>query len=280
MQIIHSKKELTDYVYSNRIHRIGFVPTMGALHKGHLELVRQSLKSSDITIVSIFVNPLQFGPNEDFSKYPRDLIKDARLLEELGTNAVFYPSVEEMYPEDRSIQVTESRMSRVLCGMYRDGHFDGVCTVVAKLFNLVKPNLAFFGEKDYQQLCIVKQMVRDLNFDIEIVGLPTVREADGLAMSSRNQYLSDDERRIAPNIYGMLLSIVEAWKCSPATDSSTLIQLGKNYLAHYPSIKLQYLEIRDSTSLAEVTGAVPLGSRLLVAAYLGKTRLIDNIRLS
>ncbi len=279
MLVIESISELRKILISKNGQKIGFVPTMGALHDGHLELVKQSLIKTDFTVVSIFVNPIQFGPKEDFNKYPRVLENDTNLLKGIGTHLVFCPKVEDMYPADRSILITESKLSTILCGKHRTGHFDGVCTVVAKFFNMVKPDYAFFGEKDYQQLCVIKQLVRDLNFDINIVGIPIVREPDGLALSSRNQYLSIEERNIASSLYRMLLSIAETWRCSPATDSSILVQIGTDYLSNYPAFKLQYLEFRDPITLNEINGPVPLNSRLLVAAYLGSTRLIDNIGL-
>lgn len=279
MLVIDSISELRKILKLKTGQTIGFVPTMGALHDGHLELVKQSLLKTDFTVVSIFVNPIQFGPKEDFNKYPRVFDKDSSLLQGIGTHLLFCPKVEDMYPIDRSILITESKLSTILCGKHRTGHFDGVCTVVAKFFNMVKPDYAFFGEKDYQQLCVIKQLVRDLNFDINIVGIPIVREPDGLALSSRNQYLSIEERSIASNLYGMLLSVAETWRCSPSTDSSTLVQIGTDYLANYPAFNLQYLEFRDPNTLKEINGPVPLNSRLLVAAYLGSTRLIDNIKL-
>lgn len=190
---------------------IGFVPTMGYLHEGHLSLVRRSKKENDITVVSIFVNPTQFGPNEDYNSYPRNLNRDASLLEKEDVDYVFIPEIEQMYPKDYSTYINEESLSRHLCGRSRPGHFRGVCTVVTKLFNIVKPNRAYFGQKDAQQFRVIRRMVRDLNMDVEVIECPIVREPDGLAMSSRNIYLSTEERnqalalnrslKIAENLY-------------------------------------------------------------------------------
>lgn len=183
---------------------IGFVPTMGYLHEGHLSLVRLSKQQNDITIMSIFVNPIQFGPNEDYDRYPRDFERDKSLAEKEGVDYIFYPSVEEMYPEDFKTVVSVKKITEIMCGKSRPGHFDGVATVVLKLFNIVNPDRAYFGQKDAQQLAVIKQMVKDLNLDVEIVPCPIVREQDGLAMSSRNVYLSEEERKSATVLYRAL----------------------------------------------------------------------------
>ncbi len=183
---------------------IGFVPTMGYLHEGHLSLVRRSKKECDVTFVSIFVNPIQFGPNEDFERYPRDEKRDLELLSKEGVDYVFIPEVHDMYPADYSVYVDETELSKYLCGARRPGHFRGVCTVVTKLFNIVKPHKAYFGKKDYQQFRIIERMVRDLNMDVEIVPCPIIRETDGLAMSSRNVYLTPEERKDAVCLYKSL----------------------------------------------------------------------------
>ncbi|HOK34143.1 MAG TPA: pantoate--beta-alanine ligase, partial [Fervidobacterium sp.] len=184
---------------------IGFVPTMGYLHQGHLSLVQKAREENDIVVVSIFVNPTQFGPNEDYNRYPRDLERDLRLLNPFNVDYIFNPSVEEMYPAYYSVYVDETEMSKYLCGARRPGHFRGVCTVVTKLFNIVRPTRAYFGQKDAQQFRILRRMVENLNMDVEMVEMPIVREPDGLAMSSRNVYLSDEERREAPRLYKSLL---------------------------------------------------------------------------
>jgi len=188
---------------------IGFVPTMGYLHKGHLSLVEAARKENDVVVVSIFVNPTQFGPNEDYNRYPRDLERDLRLLEPIGVDYVFNPSVEEMYPAMYSTYVEEVELSKYLCGASRPGHFRGVCTVVTKLFNIVKPTKAYFGQKDAQQFRVLRRMVRDLNMDVEMIEMPIVREEDGLAMSSRNVYLSPEERKEATRLYKSLLKAKE-----------------------------------------------------------------------
>lgn len=201
MRLVQTVAEMKSIV--RELHKqnksIGFVPTMGYLHEGHLSLVRRARTENDVVVVSIFVNPTQFGPNEDFDRYPRDLERDLRLLEPLGVNYVFHPSVEEMYPRNYSVYVEEVSLSRHLCGASRPGHFRGVCTVVTKLFNIVKPTRAYFGQKDAQQFRILKRMVENLNMDIEMIELPIVRESDGLAMSSRNVYLSPRNAKKPPD---------------------------------------------------------------------------------
>ena len=208
MNVINNIRQLRAWTSVNRGTRCVFVPTMGALHEGHAALVRTAREIAGPggnVLVSIFVNPLQFGPNEDFSKYPRTLIEDLSICRDNGADAIFVPKAEDLYPTDRSIQLTETQLSRRLCGASRPGHFDGVCTVVAKLFNLVQPDDAVFGKKDYQQLAIIRRLVRDLDFNVVIHGVDTVREADGLAMSSRNRYLTPEERAQAPTLRRALL---------------------------------------------------------------------------
>lgn len=256
---------------------IGFVPTMGALHPGHISLVRTARDQSDVTVASIFVNPKQFAPNEDFAKYPRDLDRDSAMLQAEKTDYVFYPSVDEMYPPGESSWVTIEGISERLDGRSRPGHFRGVTTVVAKLFNIVQPDLAFFGQKDAAQAAIIRKMVRDLNFDVRIVVCPIVREPDGLAMSSRNAYLNPEERRQATVLYRALMR-VQFFADKGESDPPRLVEAGKQVIAEEPSVRLDYLEVVDPDTLEPVT-TTTRGALVAVAAYLGKTRLIDNILL-
>jgi pantoate--beta-alanine ligase len=230
--------------------------------------------------VSIFVNPLQFGPKEDFSRYPRELEADAAKCENAGCDVIFAPAVDEVYHADRSIIILEKSLSTVLCGASRPGHFDGVCTVVAKLFNYFQPDDAVFGKKDYQQLAIIRRMVRDLNFPITLHGIDTVRESDGLAMSSRNRYLSPEERAQAPALRRALLAMREAWRAGE-TSSTVLRQTALNLIASdAPVARLDYLEVCDAETLQAVES---VGERLCViavAAFFGKARLIDNLELT
>lgn len=258
-----------------RSGRIVFVPTMGALHEGHAALLRSARNlagRSGSVVVSIFVNPTQFGPKEDFSAYPRPLARDLAICRLCRADAAFVPTPDQMYFSDRSICVEESSLSRSLCGRSRPGHFRGVCTVVAKLFLLVQPTHAIFGEKDWQQLAILRRMVRDLNFPVEVVGHPTVRELDGLATSSRNAFLTHEERVLAPRIHAALLA--GASKKSPAaavTAASRLIQA-------IPGARIDYVEAVDASSLEALKNRRQAG-RLAAAVFLGRTRLIDNIPL-
>jgi pantoate--beta-alanine ligase len=255
--------------------RVVFVPTMGALHHGHAALIRQARRvagKNGAVVVSIFVNPTQFGPNEDFSAYPRPLRLDLKTCREAGADAVFLPGVAEMYPPDASVSVNEISLSSTLCGRSRPGHFSGVCTVVAKLFNIVVPTHALFGEKDWQQLAIIRRMVRDLDFDIEIVPCPTLREPDGLAASSRNAYLSESERRLAPEIHASMRAAAE--KFTP----SKVISEAVKRISKIPGARIDYVEAVDATTLQTLRNRRAVG-RLAVAVFLGKARLIDNIAL-
>ena len=258
---------------------IGLVPTMGALHAGHLSLIEKSVKENDITVVSIFVNPTQFGPNEDFDKYPRTLEADAEICEKAGVNYIFAPSVSEMYDDTRNTTLICPQYTDVdkLCGKSRPGHFDGVATVVAKLFNIVKPDNAYFGKKDAQQLFIIKKMVRDLNFDINIVPMPIVREADGLALSSRNAYLTSDARKEALKISLALKKVRELFKAG-TNDYNTLQD---TVLAYLDEEKIEYFEIADANSfdIYENTDIINPNSIALIAAKIDGVRLIDNMDL-
>ncbi len=257
--------------------RIALVPTMGALHRGHLTLVERAKEMADRVIVSIFVNPTQFGPNEDFTRYPRPLEKDLALLRDVGADAAWLPSVEEMYPQGYATNVRVTGVSEPLEGASRPGHFDGVATVVSKLLLQVMPDVALFGEKDYQQLCVIRRMVADLNIPVEIHGVPTVREVSGLALSSRNQYLSDAERTIAPKLYVVMQEVAVQVSVAHVTDSvSMLLDQAKSKLRGMGFTKIDYLELRDADTLAPVSPTTR-HARLLAAVWLGKTRLIDNI---
>lgn len=264
--------------------RVALVPTMGNLHEGHFNLVRAAKKHADRVVVSIFVNPLQFGRGEDFERYPRTLDKDVLALTLLGVDAVFAPSIEAMYPDQVAMAdevtmattvVPPSALTTILCGANRPGHFTGVATVVMKLFQLVQPNVALFGQKDYQQVAILVRMVRDLNLPIEILQVATTRSEDGLALSSRNQYLTEKERLIAPRLYQTLLSIADRLKDGDRQYTALTEQASRSLLASgFQSI--DYVDIRHPVSLApsqkEDTSWV-----VLIAAHLGKTRLIDNL---
>lgn len=257
--------------------RIGFVPTMGALHAGHLSLVRAARARTDLVVVSIFVNPTQFGPNEDFGKYPRTLERDLKMLSSEKADCVFLPAVEEMYPAGAASWVTVDGLSERLDGRSRPGHFRGVTTIVSKLFNIVHPDSAFFGQKDAAQAAVIRKMVRDLNFDIEIVVCPIVRESDGLAMSSRNAYLSPNERKQAAALYRSLMRVQTLADQGEAA-SSRLIAAGKEIIGEDPEVRLDYFEIVNPDTL-EPLPDISRGALVAVAAYLGSTRLIDNIVL-
>jgi pantoate--beta-alanine ligase len=259
--------------------RIGFVPTMGSLHAGHMSLLSAARYRADRVIASVFVNPLQFGPGEDFERYPRTPEDDARLLEEAGCDLLFLPAVDEIYPEgrDSATRVSVKPLSEILDGAHRPGHFDGVATIVAKLFGIVQADVAVFGEKDFQQLAIVRRMTADLAIPVEIVGAPTVRSPDGLAMSSRNRYLSDAERALAPRIYATLRAAAERIY-GGQRDYAAIATWGAEAL-RAAQMQPDYVEIRDSTTLLSPDAA----SRelvILIAARLGKARLIDNLRVA
>ena len=253
------------------------VPTMGALHKAHGELIRvarQAAGKDGEVAVSIFVNPLQFEPGSDYERYPRPEKADEEFCRNAGVDFLFRPSVEEVYPTDRSTFVEETSLSSRLEGQSRPGHFRGVCTVVAKLFNIVAPDAAVFGEKDFQQLAIVRRMVRDLNFNIDIIAVPTVREKDGLACSSRNQYLNPDQRKQAMVLYKALEAAANAGEKS----ANDIVVLARQVISEAPLARIDYVELVDAQSLQPIEMVGP-NSVLLLAVFFGKTRLIDNIRL-
>lgn len=277
MEVIHSICEMQQRAQALRAEGrcIGFVPTMGYLHEGHLSLVRLARVHSDVVVVSIFVNPTQFGPHEDFERYPRDFARDEALCTRENVAVIFYPEVAEMYTSDASTWVIEEKLSQGLCGAARPGHFRGVCTVVAKLFNIVQPHVAVFGEKDGQQLRVIERMVRDLNFPIRIIRGPTVREPDGLAMSSRNAYLSPDERRQAAVIPRALEKARLLVRDAGVRDVATLKRAIQNAIEHAPDARIEYIEIVDDLTLEPVK-SVERPCLVAVAVFVGKTRLIDN----
>lgn len=276
MKIVETTAELRCSLAPVRASkRIAFVPTMGCLHEGHLSLIRKAKQLADIVVVSIYVNPMQFGPNEDFDAYPRTFEADAALCEQEGVDIIFHPH--NLYPADGirvSLKVDE--LDDCLCGASRSGHFDGVVTVVNMLFNIVQPDVTVFGEKDWQQLTIIRRMVDDLQMPLEIVGEPTFREADGLAMSSRNRYLSAEDRSLAPRLHETLQAMRKSF-AQGERSAAALIGQGIAQLAE-AGIEPEYLEIRDARSLQPVT-TIDTPSRILIAAKIGPARLIDNISL-
>ncbi|MGH8506583.1 MAG: pantoate--beta-alanine ligase [Stenotrophobium sp.] len=277
MQTLHDIVELRAQlnVWRRAGQRIALVPTMGNLHRGHLELVRRGREVADRVVSSVFVNPLQFGPNEDFGRYPRSLEQDQAALTQAGADLLLAPSAKAIYPRgmDGLARVGVPEISNILCGHFRPGHFDGVATVVNILFNLVQPEVALFGEKDYQQLFILRRMAADLHIPVEIIGVATEREPDGLALSSRNQYLSAEERQRAPELYATLREVAQKLQ-SGRRDFSALCYAGIKRL-EASQFRPQYLEVRAP----DLSAAGRSGQEfvILVAAYLGKTRLIDNI---
>jgi pantoate--beta-alanine ligase len=273
--LFHTPSELRSQVNAWRKAglRIGLVPTMGALHAGHLSLVTLAKQHADKVVASIFVNPTQFGPNEDFSRYPRMESADIAALETVGIDGVYVPSVEAIYPQGFATTILVKGITEMLCGAVRQGHFDGVATVVTKLLMQASPDVAVFGEKDYQQLHVIKQVVADLNLPVKILGAPIVREADGLAMSSRNQYLSAEERQTALALYQTLNTVAEKLKTQPA---SAIIPDAMKAVMAAGFDSVDYLELRSSDGLDPME-KLDRPARLLIAARLGKTRLIDNI---
>jgi pantoate--beta-alanine ligase len=250
---------------------------MGALHEGHLTLMRAAKEKGDFLVVSIFVNPTQFGPNEDFKKYTRDLEGDIDKISSIGVDAVFFPDVDEVYPDGYETYVEVQELQKPLCGQHRPGHFKGVSTVVLKLFNIVKPDVAVFGEKDYQQLLIIKKMVRDLHLEIEILGMPIVREDDGLALSSRNAYLSEEEREKALSLSKSLRCIKKEFG-KGIQNVSDLVNIGKGILNESSIDDIDYLEICDGNTLKNERNAKK-GDIVALAAKIGNARLIDNTKL-
>ena len=271
--LVHTVREVRDFLESKT--NIGLVPTMGALHAGHVRLMEIARRESDVLAVSIFVNPLQFGPNEDYSRYPRTLSHDLEICERNNVGLVFAPSVEEMYPLPQLTSVEVGRLSEHLCGKFRPGHFRAVATVVIKLLNIVQPQRAYFGEKDIQQLTIIRRMVTDLNLNVTIVGVPIVREIDGLALSSRNKYLTAEERKFAPTLYRALQEAASRIRTGEK-DASKVREAALSLFVNSPLIRVEYLEIVDPDELqpvATISGPV----RIAGAIWVGATRLIDNV---
>jgi pantoate--beta-alanine ligase len=276
MRIVKSVAEMQKVCRELRTRRsvLGFVPTMGALHEGHLSLVRRARSECEAVVVSIFVNPLQFAPGEDHARYPRTFEGDRSLLDAEGVEVLFAPEVAEMYPDGSMTTVTVAGIGDRLDGASRPGHFTGVATVVAKLFQVVAPNRAYFGQKDAAQLAVLRQMVRDLNFDVELVGCAIVRDADGLALSSRNKYLTAEERKHALILHETLLRM-EQMIAEGERHSEVVIRNGMTMLQTVPGVQVDYLAVVDANSLQPVA-CVATGSLVAIAAYVGKTRLIDN----
>jgi pantoate--beta-alanine ligase len=282
MEIINRRQRMSSVARKLRREEdrtIGLVPTMGALHDGHLSLVREARRMCDVVVVSVFVNPAQFGPGEDFQRYPRDLTKDTTLLADYNVEYIFAPSVEEIYPKGFSTYVTVEGLSEQLEGAVRPGHFRGVATVLTVLFNTVRPDFAFFGQKDAQQTLIVKRLVRDLAFDTEIVVLPTIRDSSGLALSSRNAYLNADERRAAAILYRALSQAKESY-VEGERNARRLAETVRAQIEAEPRARLQYVSITDAETmekLEQISDDRPV--LIAIAAHLGNTRLIDNIVL-
>jgi pantoate--beta-alanine ligase len=281
METLAGIRELRDRItqWRRQSQRIAFVPTMGNLHAGHGDLIRKAGTLSDRVVVSVFVNPLQFGPNEDYAAYPRTPDDDRRLLESLNVDVLFLPSVDEMYPHGQAVtaRVQVPGIEDILCGAFRPGHFMGVATVVVKLLNIVQPDIALFGEKDFQQLMIIRRAVSDLCMPVEIVGVPTMRESDGLAMSSRNRYLSPEERAKAPRIYAELERARQAIE-SGSRDFQSIEQAGMAALQS-AGFRPDYFSIRDAATL-EAPSATSTELVVLTAARIGRARLIDNVKVA
>ncbi len=277
MKIVQKPEEMQKIIFQHRLkgEKIAFVPTMGYLHEGHLSLIREGRKRGDILVVSIFVNPTQFGPNEDLDRYPRDFERDKKLCEKEGVDYIFYPEMKDMYPEGYQTFVEVTELSKYLCGKSRPGHFRGVTTVVTKLFNIVQPDIAIFGKKDYQQLKIIERMVRDLNFPVKIIGMPIVREKDGLAMSSRNKYLSPEERESALSL-NRALRIAEEMVKKGERNLKKIREEVKRFIEKYPHTKIDYVETTDPETLVTIDELPESGALLALAVWVGQARLIDN----
>ena len=278
MKVIKTVHEMQAFSHAQRTggKRIALVPTMGYLHDGHISLLNEAKKQGDLLVMSLFVNPMQFGPKEDLAKYPRDFARDTMIAERAGTDIIFYPDAQEMYPGPFKTTVYVSDLSDILCGKTRPGHFQGVTTVVAKLFNVILPHTAIFGEKDFQQLVILRRMVTDLNVPVEIVGMPIIREPDGLAMSSRNTYLSVDDRRRAISISKGLSNALDTFR-KGVRDGKKLKEIVRSDIQS-AGLQEDYVEVVDETTLQPVY-EISHAARIVVAAYAGNVRLIDNMAL-
>ncbi|UCD54803.1 MAG: pantoate--beta-alanine ligase [Candidatus Omnitrophota bacterium] len=279
MKIINRIDKMKTYarIMKKENKLIGLVPTMGYLHEGHLSIIRAARNQSDIVIVSIFVNPVQFGPGEDFEKYPRDINRDEELAKDCGVDIIFYPKKEDMYPEGFSTYVNVEKMTENLCGKSRPHHFRGVTTVVMKLFEIIKPDITYFGQKDAQQAYVIKKMIEDLNMDITMKIMPIIREEDGLAMSSRNIYLSESERKDASLVYESL-KLAEGLIASGQANPKKIIKKMRDLLSEKPALNIDYISIVDTKTLKEVT-TIEGEVLIAIAVFIGKTRLIDNIIL-
>ena len=277
MKIVKTVSEIREIIKEWRKagYSIGLVPTMGYLHAGHGSLIKQSVKNNDKTVVSVFVNPTQFGPNEDLEKYPRDIKRDSELVQSLGGDIIFNPELEEMYKKNNATTVKVEGLSQKLCGVTRPIHFAGVCQVVSKLFNIVTPDNAYFGLKDFQQYVIIKTMVDDLNFPVKINPVEIVREESGLAMSSRNVYLTDDERKSALSL-SIALKTAKSLISNREYNSSKIISEMKQIINNYPYTKIDYIKIVNTTTLNDIDYIENEKYAVLLAVYVGKTRLIDN----
>ena len=280
MGILHTVHETREFIGLARgeVRSVGLVPTMGCFHEGHLSLMRRAREENGLVVVSLFVNPTQFGPSEDFREYPRDLERDTRMAEEVGVDLIFNPSVEEMYPEGYQTCVEVGKLSEGLCGASRPGHFRGVATVVLKLFNIVQPDRAYFGRKDYQQLKVIERMVRDLNLPVEIVGMPIVREPDGLAMSSRNAYLSPEEREAALAL-SKSLSYAQGLLGKGIVSGEELRRRVEEFIQREPLARIDYVAVVDPETLDRLA-EVKDEAVLALAVCIGGTRLIDNALLA
>ena len=276
MKVINKPEELQKMIEELKKEgkNVGFVPTMGALHLGHVSLIKKSVLQNDITVVSVYVNPIQFGPNEDYEKYPRPIEKDIKVCQDNKVNFLFLPTNETLYNKNFSTYIYNNNVSKIMCGITRPTHFQGVCTIVAKLFNIVMPQRAYFGLKDYQQYIIIKQMVEDLNFNIEIIGCPIVREESGIAMSSRNTYLSKEEKVQATGIYKSLCLAKQLF-CE-GKEIEDIKQVVEENILKIPNSKIDYIEIRNSQNLQEVTD-LDKNIVIAVAVKVGNVRLIDNM---
>ena len=276
MRVIESIKEMQSHCGSLRLSgkRISFVPTMGYFHEGHLSLMREARRTADHVVVSIYVNPTQFGPKEDFSKYPRDFGRDAAMAKSVGVDVIFFPSNQDMYPGGYQTYVDVEQVTKNLCGMSRPGHFRGVTTICCKLFNIVKPYSAIFGKKDFQQLAAIKRMVADLNLDLEIVGMPTFREPDGLAMSSRNVYLSKEERSSALALVGAL-KLAQKLYAEGERNAVKIIKQAEKLIKNEHFTNIDYIKICDTATLEDVN-EIKNEAVMALAVKVGKTRLIDN----
>jgi len=281
MEIIKKSKHMvsTSELLKSKGEKIGLVPTMGYLHKGHMSLISRARAECSKVIVSIFVNPMQFGPEEDFARYPRNFKKDCSLCQKAGADYIFFPSTDEMYEKDFKTFAEVQDLGDIMCGRERPGHFRGVCTVVLKLFNIIRPNIAYFGQKDYQQVVIIKKMIKDLNVPVEIAECPTVREKDGLAISSRNKYLSYDERKNAVVLF-QSLKLAEELIIKGQENLENIRKAAIEKLESTPFVsKIDYFDFRDNDTLCEIERIDQKAERILIASaiWIGETRLIDNI---